>query len=149
MANFKNYSPNYATPPGWTLEELLEEKFMTQVELARRTELSPKLISQIIHGKAPISAETAIKLEPATGVPARVWQSLESTFREHEIRLAGEADLDDCKNFLNRFPTKEMVKMRLLTPDAEPIDNSRILTISLVGNLFRNCLLYTSPSPRD
>lgn len=125
MVNVKGYTPNYATPPGWTLEELLEEKSMTQADLARRAELSPKLISQIIHGEAPISTETAIKLEPATGVPARVWQSLESSFREHEVRLMEEQDLDNHKNFLSRFPTAAMVKMGILTPRAKPTERLR------------------------
>ena len=125
MANIKSYTPNHATPPGWTLEELLEEKSMTQADLARRAELSPKLISQIIHGEAPISAETAIKLEPATGVPARIWQSLESSFREHEIRLMEEQELDNHKSFLNRFPTAAMVRMGILTPRAKPAERLR------------------------
>ena len=34
------FSPDYATPPGWTLEETLEELSMSQAELARRPGLA-------------------------------------------------------------------------------------------------------------
>ena len=43
VASFK---PDYATPPGWILEEALEERSMSRADLARHTGLSEKHISQ-------------------------------------------------------------------------------------------------------
>ena len=82
------YSPDYATPPGWTLEETLEELSMNQAELARRTGLSTKHVNQIVRGKVPITTEVARRLERATGVPDRLWNNLESRYQEHQARLA-------------------------------------------------------------
>ncbi|MCY4632516.1 MAG: HigA family addiction module antitoxin [bacterium] len=94
------YSPDYATPPGWTLEEKLEELSMSQAELARRTGLSTKHIDQIVRGKVPITTEVAWRLERATGVPDRLWNNLESRYQEHQARLVEEANLAeqvDCR----------------------------------------------------
>lgn len=45
------------------LEEYLDAHSMKQAELADRTGLTPKTINEIIKGKAPITPETALKLQ--------------------------------------------------------------------------------------
>ena len=63
MATADNqYRPDYAVPPGWVLEERLESQGMSQAEFARRCGRSPKLISEIIAGKAPLEPQTALQL---------------------------------------------------------------------------------------
>ena len=47
------YRPDYAVPPGWVLAERLEVRGISPAEFARRCGRSPKLISEIIAGKAP------------------------------------------------------------------------------------------------
>lgn len=119
------YQPDYATPPGWTLQEVLDERSMSQADLARRTGLSPKLISQIVNGLAPITAGTAVRLERAAGVPARLWINLESRYREHQVRLADEEELAEQVDLLEELPIKAMVRMELLTKRARPVDRLR------------------------
>ena len=65
-----DFKPNYAVPPGETLRETIESLGMTQAELAQRTGRPKKAINEIIQGKTAITAETAIQLERALGVPA-------------------------------------------------------------------------------
>ena len=69
----RNYavSPDYAVAPGGTLAETLTAKQMSQSDLSLRSGLAEKTISQIINGVAPISYDTALKLETVLGVPAR------------------------------------------------------------------------------
>ncbi len=70
------YEPDYAVPPGQTLQDTIDSLGMDQKELATRTGLTPKTINLVINGNAPITQETAILLERATGVPARMWNNL-------------------------------------------------------------------------
>ncbi|MCY4104898.1 MAG: HigA family addiction module antitoxin [bacterium] len=119
------YSPDYATPPGWTLEETLEELSMSQAELARRTGLSTKHINQIVRGKVPITTDTAWRLERATGVPDRLWNNLESRYQEHRARLAEEAELAQQVDLLERLPIASMVKLGILTKRADPTTRLR------------------------
>jgi HTH-type transcriptional regulator/antitoxin HigA len=82
------FDPDYAVPPGETLKEILDDKGITQAELAVRTGLTEKTVSQIISGNAPISYDTAEKLELSTGVSARFWNSREAQFREALLKIA-------------------------------------------------------------
>lgn len=54
------YHPDTISPPSETLEELLEEREMTQAELAERTGRPTKTINEIIQGKQAITPETAL-----------------------------------------------------------------------------------------
>src|ERR1700733_2393273 len=82
MAAKYAFQPDYVVPPGETLRETLEAKGLSQGDLAVRIGLNEKTVSQIINGIAPISFETAEKLEMATGVPASFWNRLEVDYRE-------------------------------------------------------------------
>ena len=54
LNNTKNqFEPDYAIHPGEILEETLQARGIGKTELAMRSGLTPKHISQIIHGKAP------------------------------------------------------------------------------------------------
>ena len=94
---------------------------MSQVELARRTGLSTKHINQIIRGKAPITTDTARRLERVTGIPDRLWNNLENRYQEHQARLAEEVDLANRVNLLDELPVGAMVTLGLLTPRADRI----------------------------
>src|SRR3954471_12517136 len=87
MAATFSYEPDYSVAPGRTLRSTLRKRGLTQADLAARTGLSLKHINQIVQGVAPITPETTLLLEQVTDVSARLWASLESTYRE---RLARE-----------------------------------------------------------
>jgi len=81
------YAPDYAVAPGETLREVIEGLSMTQKELATRTELTEQTIIRILKGEQPITFETANKLEVVTGIPVRMWNSLEMRYREQLSKI--------------------------------------------------------------
>lgn len=109
------FTPDYATPPGETLAEWLDEQSMSQVELATRLGMSPKVVNQIIHGIAPLSQDTALNLERITGIPARIWNSLEAYYREHLTRLESAKDLEDQVDWLAELPVSQLRKYGIVT----------------------------------
>ena len=82
------YSPDHAVPPGWILQERLEIEGISHAEFARRCGCSPKLISEIISGKAPLEPGTALQFENVLGVDASIWLGIESVYRLHRAREA-------------------------------------------------------------
>lgn len=76
------YEPDFAVAPGETLKEVLEDLGMSQAELATRTGLSPKHVNQVIQGHVRLTPDMAARLEPVVGVPARIWNRLESNYRD-------------------------------------------------------------------
>lgn len=69
------------TKPGDTIQETLDALGITQTELAKRMKRPIKTVNEIIHGKAQITAETAIQLERVLKAPAEFWMALESNYR--------------------------------------------------------------------
>lgn len=105
------YIPDTVSPPGDTLEELLNERGMSQAQLAERTGRSKKFINEIIQGKAPISADTALQIELVLGIPARFWLAREQLYREYIARRDEETNLAHDTNWLQNVPVKEMAQL--------------------------------------
>lgn len=77
----KSY-PDIAIPPGEYLAEEIEERGITQKELARRMGRPLNTINEIINGKKAITAETALQLEEVMPeIPARFWLNLETDYQ--------------------------------------------------------------------
>ncbi len=77
---------NLAIPPGDTLRDEIEERGLSQRELARLTGRSPRTINSIVTGKQSITPEMALALESALrGPSARFWLSLQA---DYDLTLA-------------------------------------------------------------
>lgn len=76
------FHPDLVLPPGETIKESLEGLGMKQAELAKRMGVSEKYIIDLLSGTAPLTAETALKLERVFNVPGRVWTNLELAYRD-------------------------------------------------------------------
>lgn len=65
---------------GEFLADELEEIGMTRTELARQIDVPPDRISQIIHGKRDLTADTALRLGRFFGTGPELWLSLQKTY---------------------------------------------------------------------
>ncbi|MYJ48761.1 MAG: ImmA/IrrE family metallo-endopeptidase [Acidimicrobiales bacterium] len=104
------YEPDIVYAPGETLIEWLDERGMTQADLAARMGLSAKHINQIAKGAAPVTTETALGLEQVTRVPAAVWNNLELNYRAYLTRCAELERLAQEVGWLDELPVSELVK---------------------------------------
>ena len=104
------YTPDYAIHPGEILEETLEARGITRTAFAERTGLSLKTVSQIIHGKAPVTPETAIHFERVLGVSANIWNNLDAYYRLHVAKIADRQMLENKKEWTKKFPLTELAK---------------------------------------
>ncbi len=121
------YKPTSVSPPGDTLRELLEEKNMSQAELAERMGRPRKTINEIIQGKTVITSETALQLEHVLGSPASFWLRRESHYREYLARLNEAEDLTAYLDWVDHFPLDEMVKLGWLDRSTTPLDQIRAI----------------------
>ena len=108
------YEPDYAVPPGETLQEIIDSLGMTQRQLAARTGLTVQTVVRIIKGEQPITYTTANLLELATGVPARLWNSLEAQYREHLAKLEERERMRADLDWLDGIPVKELQARNLV-----------------------------------
>ncbi len=81
------FRPNYAIPPGETLQETLTALGVTQAELAKRIDQSRRIIKEVVRGKAAITTEMAFELDRVLGIPASFWINLEKNYQKSMDRL--------------------------------------------------------------
>ncbi len=105
------YEPDLVFPPGDTLRELLDERGMTQAELAERMGRPKKTLNEIAQGKAQITSETALELETVLGVPAAVWTNLQSAYDRFKARQEQLERFEAEAAFLKELPVKEMTRL--------------------------------------
>jgi HTH-type transcriptional regulator/antitoxin HigA len=153
---------DYAIPPGETLSEFLEERGMSQSDLARRTNRPLKTINEIVKGKAAITPETAIQFERVLGMPDTFWNNLERNYREDRARLDERRELGEQVGWLKQFPIKELIGFGAPIKEAKdkvdqltellrffavssPIAWDRQLAVS--GAMFRRSAIFAASPP--
>ena len=137
MATATNqYSPDYAVPPGWILQERLEVEGISHAEFARRCGRSPKLISEIISGKAPLEPGTALQFEKVLGVDASIWLGIESDYRLHRAREAEAETAAASAEWVKAFPVRDLVKRGCFQrPESDTDAVSKLLAFFRVGSV--------------
>ena len=116
------YEPDYAVPPGQVLEEHLDAREMSHAEFARRCGRSPKLISEIIAGKAPVEPRTALQFEKVLGMDASIWLGIDAEYRLHKAREAERARANEVVEWARQFPVNELVKRRAIEKPRTPAE---------------------------
>jgi HTH-type transcriptional regulator / antitoxin HigA len=106
----EEFAPDWSVHPGEILQERLEVFGISQAELSRRTNLTTKVISEIINGKAPVSADTAVALGPVLGLAPIVWSNLQSEWNLFHARQQHAPSAAKIAEFVDRFPVAELVE---------------------------------------
>jgi HTH-type transcriptional regulator/antitoxin HigA len=126
-AKTNTYQPNYTVLPGQVLEEMLSVREMSQADFARRCGRSPKLVSEIISGKAPIEPETAIQFEHVLGMDASIWLNLEAAYQLFRAKQQEQQKLESEISWAQKFPIKPLVDMEIISRPINQIDATRKL----------------------
>jgi HTH-type transcriptional regulator/antitoxin HigA len=84
---------NYAVAPGEYLEEWIDERGLSQQQAADLLGCSRKQVNEIVNGRAPVTSETAMRLERVVGIPAASWLRYEATYRADLARIADQERL--------------------------------------------------------
>ena len=81
------FEPDWASPPGDTILDLLEEFGWTQEEFARRICYSLEHTNRLISGDAPITEDAALRLSSVLGSNEEFWLKREAQYRDDLARL--------------------------------------------------------------
>jgi len=74
------------TPGEILLEEFLKPMEISQNQLAKDLNVPPNRISQIIHGKREITADSALRLGRYFNIEPEFWLNLQARYNMKEIR---------------------------------------------------------------
>ena len=128
--------------PGETIQDVLEERGITQAELAACTGVTPAYVSNVIAGKKDISAKFAFALEYVLGVPKSFWLNLQANY-DAEILELNEKQTVTEEERAAREALKDVVKYlrkKGKLPIGEKKDDSilslrKVLQMSNIANL--------------
>ena len=123
----QSFRPSYISPPGETIADLLDDREMTQTELAKRLGVTLKHINQVVNGGASISAELALGLEKVFRVPAHFWLNRESLYQADIARRDEEKELESQVDWAKTFPISDLKNAGLLSKEARGVELVREL----------------------
>lgn len=84
---------NYAVAPGEYLEEWIEDNGVSQQHVADLMGCSRKQVNEIVNGRAPVTPDTAVRLERVVGISAAAWLRYEAMYRADLARIRDEENL--------------------------------------------------------
>jgi HTH-type transcriptional regulator/antitoxin HigA len=83
--------------PWDTIQETIEEKAMTQTELAKELKEPLKNIQELSQGTLPITHLLANKLEHVLGISASLWLNLEKRYRKELLEIQQMENLQNSQ----------------------------------------------------
>ena len=146
MEKTNGLSLDFIIPPGETVKEVLEERNMSQEELAIRTGFSPKHVSEVVHGKKGISPAFAKALEYVFGMPASFWINLQGIYDREIIEFQEHQGITE-NEFSILHKLKDIIKycqeLRIMSSD----NNKEAQIMELRNILMVNKLEYIAKLP--
>lgn len=92
------------------LADTMTRKDVTAAELARRTDLSRKHISELLAGKVALSPEVAVRLSHALGPSAPFLLTIDQAHRAAQAELEADTELESLAGWASDFPVAELVR---------------------------------------
>ena len=136
------FTPDWVSPPGDTILDLIDERGWTQADLATRLGFSHKHVNQLVKGKVPLTEEAALRLAQALGTSAGFWLTREARYRERVVRLESAGRHAAWASWLDELPVRQLM-------NAGAISKRRIDAKS-VPDLVDECLRFFSvASPEE
>lgn len=75
------YNPDWVSPPGDTIADILEERCWTVADLASKLNCSEAYVNCLIRGDTPIFRDLATKLSEVLGSSVEFWLNREANYR--------------------------------------------------------------------
>ena len=123
MSERDEFRPDWTSPPGDTIVDILEERDVSVSEFARQIGSTFGDAQELLHGRLMITLDTARRLERAIGGSAEFWMLRETQYRTDLDRVGAEQQRHDL-DWLKEIPVRDMTKFGWL--EARPNSNDRL-----------------------
>lgn len=101
-----SFNPDWVTPPGTTLKDVIDFQGRTLSEFAKTMHWGANELMKLIKGRTHIDPDVASLLERVTGTPADFWLKREKNYRQAIERL-DQQDAAEME-WLSGLPTADM-----------------------------------------
>lgn len=117
MVSSQEFQPDWASSPGDTIADILEERNISMVEFAQRIGHKPEDAKDLLQGRASITIAVARRLERFLGASVEFWMSRDYQYRNDTARLHVAE-----KDWITQLPLGDMIKFGWITPVPLPSD---------------------------
>lgn len=117
MSRTQGFRPDWASPPGDTIVDILQQYSLTETEFAKKIGKTLKDTKDLLQGRTTITIAVARKLEIVLGASVEFWMSRDYQYRQDIARLH-EVD----EEWLGELPVNDMIKFGWLSPTPKPSD---------------------------
>ena len=129
------FKPDWVSPPGDTIVDLMEERDWSQAEVAQRMGFSPKHLNQLVKGKVSLTDDAALRLERVLGSTATFWLSREAKYREQLARLDATSRYESWVGWLDQLPLADLKKTGVI-PDQRITKTVKPALVELLLSFF-------------
>jgi len=112
-----SFIPDWASPPGATILDILEERSLTSNAFAGMIGCSEAQTKDLIEGRSPLTIDIARRLSSTLGASVEFWISRDYQYHEDVERL--QAPLSP---WLAELPVADMIRFGWLSPAPAPVD---------------------------
>lgn len=118
------WMPAEVFPPGVFLKEELEERGLSQVDLAHIIGRHPNTVNEIIAGKRSISPAIARALASAFGTSAELWMNLDSMYQLSRVSSDDDDTVSRRATLYAKAPITEMIRRGWIdsSPDIDVLE---------------------------
>src|SRR5438034_2123266 len=117
MPSSYQFRPDWVSPPGDTIADILRERRLSVPEFAQRMGCELEKAKDLLQGRATVTLGTARRLEQVLGPSVEFWMSRDFQYREDIARLRASDE-----EWLAQLPVGDMIKFGWLKRAPHPAD---------------------------
>jgi Zn-dependent peptidase ImmA (M78 family)/plasmid maintenance system antidote protein VapI len=110
MSKYMDFEPNWASPPGDTICDVLQEKGLTIENFGSLFGYNTEQVHLLLKGRVEISKEIAEQLEVTVGATANFWMRRDLQYREDLARLDEKNSIATAIDWLKSLPLQDMLE---------------------------------------
>jgi len=122
MAEAAAFQPNWFSPPGDTIADILAERGLSLAHFARRMGTSILGAEKLTVGDAHIDEAVAARLEHVLGPSAAFWVNRERQYRLDVARLRSSSGEMIDREWLQQLPVGDMIKFGWIKASRKPAE---------------------------
>ena len=108
------YEELIAFHPGYYVKDYIEDQGITQEELAKRLQTTPKYVSDLVNGRINLTDEMVLKLSIVFGTSTAMWLNLNQKYIEKKIEIEKRIQLNEECQLVKQLDYKFWVDLGLV-----------------------------------
>lgn len=121
MTSRKQFQPNWVSPPGETISDILQQKKLTTTHFGEQIGKSPEDVIALLEGRATITISTAKDLSRVLGGSPEFW-----VLRDHQYREDTASRRESDSEWISELPIGDMIKFGWLAPVPHPQEEIKV-----------------------